>query len=133
MGLAPRIRCCYRFAMLFLAASDDKLFFPHDFRFSKSPITLVNPLNKEALKEYEDLRKDPNVIYNSSGFIRLEHPIGESREDYYRRTERESTQRNLADEQRHQLEQSVQQFGKDMNKQLDDWNKKLQEMFQQKK
>jgi hypothetical protein len=105
-----------------------------------SPGTWVSIRNKEALKAYEDLTKDPNVVYTSSGFIRLEHPIGESREDYYTRTERESTQRNLAGTQRKQLEQSVQQWsdqaqqlGKDVNKQVDEWNKKMQEMFKQKK
>jgi hypothetical protein len=98
-----------------------------------SPGSWVSIRNTEALKMYEDLRKDPNVIYTSSGYIRLEHPIGESRSDYYTRTERETAQRNLADAQRRQLEQSAQQFGKDVNKQLSDWDKKMQEMFKQKK
>ena len=113
-----------------------------------TPGVSVHIRDKAMLKQYQDLLNDPNVIWNGTGLVRLEHPIGMSREEYYRQSDR----RAAADAQRRQFEQGVQrayedtsrrvnewaeqtgrqaqQFQQQMNQHLDSWNSQVQQLFQ---
>jgi len=115
-----------------------------------TPGTKVNITDTATLKAYKNLLDNPNVIWTSGGLVQLEVPVGMTRQEYYKMTER----RVAADAQRRQFEQSVQQayqrwstqaqqwnqqageqakrWQQDLNQHLGDWNKQVEQIFKKK-
>jgi len=78
-----------------------------------APGSYVHPNDKVAIKQYDELRKDPNVSW-AGGFIRNEHPVGMTRQEYDNQTERHASESraqearmNQANERRRQFEQNM--------------------------
>lgn len=92
-----------------------------------TPGCSVRITEAETLKIYDDFRRDPTVALGAGGLFRWEHPPGESREDYFRRLDRQAA----AETQRRQFEQGAQQAYRQVSGQVQQWSQQTGAHVQQ--